>query len=324
MKKVIAWCKNKNQRFREAVCAPIVFKIMDLVGFQRHLPYTCTGDEAQEMMYQKLMTGEPCLIGRIGATEIRNIEGTMHKNDSFFQKLKLRFTMHQTGVGKKFRKIWAAMIDNPDDAFFDRFTDLMLEDIKELDAFASWRWEESGVFRKPYPFEVISLWDLEPFFFEHPWTRALAGKRVLVIQPFTKAIESQYQYRAQLFRNPEILPEFELQTYMPFFRGLRDDPANKSWFENLDCMKEEISKLEFDIALIAAGPYGFSLGAHVKRMGKQAVIMGGVLQLLFGIRGSRWDGLQEYHPLFNPYWIYPGDESKPKNFSSFDGGCYWK
>ena len=47
-KEIINWLKNKNQRFRENICAPIVFKLMDLIGFQRHLPYALvkkTGEE---------------------------------------------------------------------------------------------------------------------------------------------------------------------------------------------------------------------------------------------------------------------------------------
>lgn len=322
-KSFIDKCKNINQRFRERICAPIIFKMMDLVGFQRHLPYTCTGEEAQDLIYDKLMTGKPCFIGRIGATEIRSYEGWLHRNDPFFKKLKWRLTMHQSGVNPFFRNCWRVFEENPDDAFFEEYDRLMRADISELDIFASWRWEETEVFQKPYHFDVINLFDLEPFFAEKPWSRALAGKKVLVVQPFTKTIECQYKYREHLFSNPEILPEFELQTYMPFFSGLRDNPEGKHWFQTVNRMKDEISQLDFDIALIAASTYGFHLAAHVKRMGKQAVLMGGVLQLLFGIKGARWDGLPAYSKLYNQYWLRPGDECKPKNFSSIDGGCYW-
>ena len=322
-KEIINWLKNKNQRFRENICAPIVFKLMDLIGFQRHLPFTCTGDDAQELIYRKLISGKPCMIGRIGASEIRNMEGVLHQNDPFLKKLKQRCLLHQAGISKTTRKVMSPLVEEYNNLFAEKFTQRMMEELRQLDVFASWRWEETGVFSKPYHFDIVSLWDLEPFFSATPWTRALAGRKVLVVQPFTKTVESQYKYRTKLFSNPDILPEFELQTYMPFFRGLRDDPANKSWFENLDCMKEEISKLDFDIALIAAGPYGFFLGAHIKRMGKQAVIMGGVLQLLFGIKGSRWDSTPKYSKLYNEYWIRPGEECKPRNFSDIDGGCYW-
>ena len=50
-------------------------------------------------------------------------------------------------------------------------------------------------------------------------------------------------------------------------------------------MKSQMDQTDYDIALIGCGAYGFPLAAHAKRMGKQAIHMGGSLQLLFGIRG---------------------------------------
>jgi len=264
------------------------------------------------------------MVGRIGATEIRNIEGVLHQNGSLWQKIKWCLTFHQTGPSKKLQKSWLTAEDHPDDAFFERFTAMMLEDMKCLDIFASWRWEESGVFQKPYHFKVISLGDLEPFFSETPWTRALAGKTVLIVHPFAEDIIRQYSNREKLFPKMEILPEFTLKTYIPFFKGLGRNPAESNWFANLEQMKEEISVLNFDVALIAAGAYGFPLAAHVKRMNRQAVLMGGVLQLLFGIKGARWDAISNYRLQYNDYWIYPGENCRPKSFSQIDGGCYWK
>lgn len=63
----------------------------------------------------------------------------------------------------------------------------------------------------------------------------------------------------------------------------------KDWFEALEYMKTEIDKVDYDICLIGAGAYGFPLAAHVKRQGKQGVHLGGALQLLFGIKGKRWE-----------------------------------
>jgi hypothetical protein len=55
---------------------------------------------------------------------------------------------------------------------------------------------------------------LSPFFDEkYAWTSALEGKKVLVIHPFAKLMESQYLKREKLFKSPKILPEFELITY---------------------------------------------------------------------------------------------------------------
>ena len=42
----------------------------------------------------------------------------------------------------------------------------------------------------------------------HPWSAALAGKRVLVVHPFKTTIERQYARREQLFPGTDILPQF--------------------------------------------------------------------------------------------------------------------
>ena len=67
-------------------------------------------------------------------------------------------------------------------------------------------------------------------------------------------------------------------------------------------MKSEIDKCDYDVCLIGCGAYGFPLAAHVKHKGKQAIHLGGTLQLLFGIKGNRWfDPNSFLYPKFNPH-----------------------
>jgi glycerol-3-phosphate dehydrogenase len=53
--------------------------------------------------------------------------------------------------------------------------------------------------------------------------------------------------------------------------------------------KKRSTKKDYDVALIGCGAYGLPLASHVKRKGKQSIHLGGGLQLLFGIKGKRWD-----------------------------------
>ena len=80
-------------------------------------------------------------------------------------------------------------------------------------------------------------------------------------------------------------------------------------------------KHDFDICLLGCGAYGFPLAAHVKRLGKKAVHIGGALQLLFGIKGRRWD--REFSSIYNDAWVRPEENEKPRNANSVEGGCYW-
>ena len=101
--------------------------------------------------------------------------------------------------------------------------------------------------------------------------------------------------------------------------GDNEDDRFRTWFDALDFMKREIDKKDFDIALIACGAYGLPLAAYVKSIGKQALHIGGGLQLLFGIRGKRWDDKMEY----NKYWVSPMEDDCLKDCKKFEGGCYW-
>ena len=83
-------------------------------------------------------------------------------------------------------------------------------------------------------------------------------------------------------------------------------------------------KEEFDVALIACGAYGLPLAARLREAGKQAVHVGGALQLLFGIRGTRWDDFSLLKPFYNEAWRYPLESEHLKTDSKgVENGCYW-
>lgn len=163
---------------------------------------------------------------------------------------------------------------------------------------------------------------------ERPWLRMLKGKKVLVIHPFIETIRSQYARRELLFPGREVLPEFELITMKAIQSNgsLPEDFPYPDWFEALEAMYREIGKIDYDIALIGAGAYGMFLGAFCKRCGKQAVHIGGALQLMFGIKGARWE--HQYPPefgrrLFNSNWVNPLPSERPNGYQSVENGCYW-
>ena len=82
-------------------------------------------------------------------------------------------------------------------------------------------------------------------------------------------------------------------------------------------------KIDFDVALIGCGAYGFQLACRIKQMGKIAIHMGGSLQTLFGITGKRWENNKYMQSLLNDYWVYPKESDRPKGLEKVEGGCYW-
>lgn len=59
---------------------------------------------------------------------------------------------------------------------------------------------------------------------------------------------------------------------------------------------------DYDVAIVGAGAYSLPLAAHARDAGHAAIQMSGATQLLFGIKGKRWDD----HLSFPSSTILPG------------------
>ena len=293
-------------------------------------------DEASDLISQQLMSNEPCMVARFGANELSmvcnylSIKNEHHSITKFIKDEEDEWWWNSSKM--KVMCINAGFFP-PDEEHLSRFCELMLQDAKYVDVLGRWLKDEGKIIDLS-TVKSVKLLYLEPYHSSRPWSRALEGKRVLVVHPFAKLIETQYKnHREHLFANKDVLPSFELAT-IPAVQSLGGEANGfKDWFEALQWMKDEIDKQDYDVALIGCGAYGFHLAAHVKRRGKKAVHLGGSLQLLFGIKGKRWENPNygaislgatgRYPALFNDYWVYPNEGSKPANANQVEGGCYW-
>jgi NADPH-dependent 2,4-dienoyl-CoA reductase/sulfur reductase-like enzyme len=88
-------------------------------------------------------------------------------------------------------------------------------------------------------------------------------------------------------------------------------------------MKSEIEAVDFDVCIIGAGAYGLPLAAHAKKLGKMAVHLGGATQILFRIRGRRWDDHRIISKLYNEHWTHPKPWETPGRSNRVEGGAYW-
>jgi hypothetical protein len=167
---------------------------------------------------------------------------------------------------------------------------------------------------------IIDALGIEPYYSYNPWTSALAGKRVLLISPFVADLQAQYSKIKKIWVGREsMLPNFEIVPYRSEFYFNQFT----SWVTVLEKMKNDISKLGFDIALISCGALGLPLGGFIRNdLKKSAVYMGGALQILFGVKGARWDSHEIIGKFYNDEWIRPTD-NKPDGADRLDQSCYW-
>jgi len=306
---------------------PLYKMYMKIIGVPLHLPYHKEGQEASDLIKESLLSDKPCMICRFGSLELQVMVAYLNKTETKnpFKKLACFFRGEPLNYNfvlkNRFRSI--AGFFPAEDKYMDKFSKLMIEDSKCIDMVGVWRTEQNRIAKFFTQATNISIMDIEPFLFNHPWSEALKGKKVLVIHPFVKTIERQYAKRKFIFENPNVLPDFELKTLQAVQSAADSKVEYKTWFDALDYMCDEIYKIDFDIALIGAGAYGFPLAAHVKRIGKKAVHMGGVSQLLFGIKGNRWDSQEYYKNLYNENWTRPAQSETPENCTKVEGGSYW-
>jgi hypothetical protein len=81
-------------------------------------------------------------------------------------------------------------------------------------------------------------------------------------------------------------------------------------------MMNDISKLDFDVALLGCGAYGIPLLGFIKKeLQKSGIYVGGGLQLYFGIRGQRWDRSPDVSCYYNEDWIRCSEQEKPRHIN---------
>lgn len=296
--------------------------------------------KASDIIYEKLLSSEPCMIARFGATELWCLANYMSVKEGYSFKKMIAFLKGQAEpwwwMPQRIQNMQTFSGFFPIDIdYISCFCEMLLRDTSDVDILASWLEKESVLEEVLVSKSQVFLPYLEPYHAKLPWTRALKGKNVLVVHPFASQIEHQYHNcRDLLFKNQDVLPDFNLITIQAVQSLGGETNGFNDWFEALEYMKAQMDKVDYDICIIGCGAYGFHLAAHAKRMGKKAIHMGGATQLLFGIKGNRWEdpmygvihwGLPYgfYTQMFNEHWIKPGDIGRPKNAAVVEGACYW-
>jgi hypothetical protein len=187
--------------------------------------------------------------------------------------------------------------------------------------------EQNNIFNMLSPDSYkISFESLNPT--RHPdfWSRNLNDKKVLIIHQFENTIRFQYNNKDKIWQNEHYgkIPDLSLFTYKPVW-VLGQEKPHKSWRESLQYMKDGISKIDFDVAILACSYFSMPLLNFIKtEMGKSCIYMGGQLQILFGIKGFRWDDNQA-NGMYNENWVrcFSEDLPDPNSMLVTDTNAYF-
>ena len=194
---------------------------------------------------------------------------------------------------------------------------------KEFKTFSSW-----SIIAKQIP-----LRSLEPYYVstEFQWIKYLKGQKVAVVSSFTQSAAYQVAKGLNTIWSPRLewpsdIEWIWIQTgHSPFIaNGTNEWPSGiDSWSDAIDMMVEKIVWSGARFALIGCGGLGMILASKLKDRGAITLVIGGSIQLLFGIKGKRWETHSVIGKFWTDDWIWPSLQETPGNAQSIEGGCYW-
>jgi hypothetical protein len=280
--------------------------------------------EGADRIMECLATAQPCLIGRNGSTELQAI-----------------FSPPSVSVARaleRFSGIFPADEDTLEQWKHDYIEALMT--IKEEPIVAGWYEpiadSERTLLSHLCPTaKHLPLRSLEPYYVDitHRWTWHLADKTVAVVSAFAETIRSQVTRASEIWgpTHESLLPS--TTKWVPIQTGFPPSLAKSkmrwpsgctNYSACLDFLETAVLASKAEICLIGCGALGMLLGARLKKKGLQCVVMGGALQVLFGIKGQRWATHSVISKFWNEAWVWPSENEVPEGAMLVERGCYWK
>jgi hypothetical protein len=285
---------------------------------------------ADKEIMNLIQQGKPSLVGRLGGTEARFlVEFQKISSIPYLSELIFKVKPNWIKRSKEINTNAGFYFQNTGEAA--AFSSLYMEALAATDILGAWGTAFSSIesnFVDIVP-RFIPVGMTAPWVYPYsddpnllPWAKALEGKKVLVVSPFAKSIQGQFERINKVFEEKNC-HNFQLLTFKAPMTINTKFPTDKTWFELLGEIKDFMNTVDFDVALISAGAYSFPLAHHAKKIGKIGIHSGGGLQLFFGIMGKRWEKSDEFIQIKNPYWIRPSKEETPESAALVEGGCYW-
>jgi hypothetical protein len=222
--------------------------------------------------------------------------------------------------------------------FYRSYNRFYMDHVKNLDCL--------GLFYRPALTElrIIKYYDLRNKFIyfplqepdrssptdeSHCYLPLFKDKKLLIICPFAdllrqraskEVFEKVWSKTGKQWFYPSTVEALEL----PY--GFSPE-THKKYPTVLDLFQDitrRLDRMDFDVALIAAGGLALPIASYIKNMGKVGIDLGGHLQIVFGVIGQRWRNWEDWRrDYFNEHWVDMPASYKPKEMDVCDAGAYW-
>lgn len=223
---------------------------------------------------------------------------------------------------------------------FDRWVFMAVESIRNCDVLVAGWYKPLEAQEKQLLDSIntncirIPLRSLEPYYVppEKRWTQLLQSQKVAIVNSFVNSCMSQLEKREEIWPvEPQTLlpPNVEwipIRTgYSPRLAQGRSGWSSdiQSWDVAVMDVVKQVVNSGARIALIGCGGIGLLIASELKKRGVIAIVMGGALQVLFGIKGNRWEKHDTISHFWNESWVYPSLDETPNGAWMVEGACYW-
>lgn len=180
--------------------------------------------------------------------------------------------------------------------------------------------------------DLIVLRSLEPYYsaVNLRWTNVLNNHRVTVVSSFAETMKSQLPKRKAIWgaNADTILPDgttwsFVKTHYSPSLTKGSTAWQVDSWKTAVELTVQNIVKNNPHIVLLGCGGLAMPIARRLKEKGLIAIVLGGAIQVLFGIKGRRWLTHDVISKFMNDSWVFPSEEETPDHAKYVENGCYW-
>ncbi|HEX4521312.1 MAG TPA: hypothetical protein VH063_17170 [Gaiellaceae bacterium] len=221
-------------------------------------------------------------------------------------------------------------------AFLGQFAEVYAQAFSRLDSVGltpdAWAQNEEVLAYYGYAGQTIHFRDQEPDR-SRPGNEELCylplfrGRRLLLVSPFAEFLcerADRQTFEAAWAKTGK--PWFEPATVEPLQIPYGWSPPTWERYETalelFADIRRELESTRYDVVLIGAGLLGSLIAVAAKEQGKIGLSLGGHLQIVFGVNGSRWrDRVTWKRDYFNDTWAEIPDRYRPAVGESHEN--YW-
>lgn len=293
-----------------------------------------TQQEGARELVRVMQTGLPYAAGKLGTSEFDALRWYIvhRRNKSAVIEYPYHIRRHMVVNAGLFP-------DGPDT--LDKWAEHMLCNVlPEMDLMIEWN---PGVKHQEYTFletyaphsKRTVLRALEPYYEESVYDRyTLAipeGSKIAIISPFSDTLLEQIPKLHTIWSG---LPVWgNGVTFIPiqtFYSPLVASSVKHQWTAHIhnwqaacDDIVEKVRAVGATYAFVGCGALSLPIVAALKRAGCIAIHTGGATQILFGIKGRRWDSHAVISRFYNSAWIRPVAHEIPDGGREIENGCYF-